>query len=245
MNCARRVNSAVRALVVVAAVVAVGCSNDARPEQASPPNAPPSPVPAFRPAPPTPSPPAAAPTKTPDVSPAGDAADLSGKLAPDADVASQRSDAAPATDAGVREVRLKNGSKARVRPDGQVLIVDRYGNINAESYCDPGEYDRAAAFMRKLQSGLRAGNKAAVAELVIYPLRINRLSGVEEIATKADLIAGFSKAFSPNVRLDILSADPGEVFCNTDGIMWGAGVIWVDVSGSGELGVYVINRGGY
>ena len=176
----------------------------------------------------------------PDAGLAKLAPDGSTKLTPDGGAKLAPDATSEPPDAGVREVRLRNGSLAKVSPGGRVLIIDAYGNVNAESYCGPGGYDAAVAYMTKLQTALRTGDET-VADLVHYPLRLNKAGGYREVANKTELIANFSKIFTSSTKRGILSADPGEVFCNDDGDMWGDGIIWVGEYDEG-LALDVINQ---
>ena len=97
----------------------------------------------------------------------------------------------------------------------------------------------AHSFLQQLQQAVAANNKAAVASLVHYPLRINRARvdkhDANDIHTKHTLLIMNSSAFirqyqriiTPTVKRAILKQLPETLFVNSQGVMLGGGQVWL------------------
>jgi hypothetical protein len=138
---------------------------------------------------------------------------------------------------------LGNGLKITVDAAGRVVIEDPNGKNGGSSHCGGNGfvYRKSVQLFAELQDALRAGAKNKVADLVLYPLRINEAVGkFTKIKDRAELLAGFERAFPEKVVAAILAAEPRAIFCRADGFMLGPGTVWANVQ-KGRYGLFVIN----
>lgn len=89
-------------------------------------------------------------------------------------------------------------------------------------------------FDNALREALEAQDAAAVAALASFPLRLNLGDGSH--ATLRDTAAFRQRGASllPPLRRAVDATQPGEVFCNDNGVMYGNGEIWANPVGSGS-----------
>lgn len=93
------------------------------------------------------------------------------------------------------------------------------------------------AGLQKFQKAIATGDRATVAGMANYPVRVNR--GPDDhtfAATRAELLKRFDAIFTPAVRTAIASTNLGEVLGGVDGVPLGRGVAWFTTSCSGERG---------
>lgn len=86
-------------------------------------------------------------------------------------------------------------------------------------------------FDRDLRSAMSKQDAVAVAFLVKHPLRINDDRGSFYLDDPASLQSRFQEVFSPRVRTAILKQPVDALFCNSGGVMYGNGVVWVNLIG--------------
>lgn len=101
----------------------------------------------------------------------------------------------------------------------------RYGPAGA---ADDGLIDRNA---QRFWEAVRRGDKAAVAGLIRYPLRV--LSGKQTITLRsaADFIKQYEAVMTPSTREAILSDIPRYMFVRDQGIMLANGMVWFGADG--------------
>ena len=150
--------------------------------------------------------------------------------------------------AGVtRIVRFKNGDAVikSSGPDEHVVIRDANGKLESDSYCDAGSgtYDQIVELGLAVRAASITGDRAAMADLVEYPLRVNTSHGRSvEVKSKADLLAHFREIFSATVIERLRELEPHEVFCrNGMSMPGGDGVVWASVDRRGVLKIAVVN----
>jgi hypothetical protein len=84
------------------------------------------------------------------------------------------------------------------------------------------------AFLGKLQKAVGAGDRAAVAGMVKYPLRVNRdATHHATIATSADLLKQYDAVFTPGIRVAIVKETPAKMSGGKDGAAIAAGLVWI------------------
>jgi len=86
-------------------------------------------------------------------------------------------------------------------------------------------------FDRDLRSAMSKQDAVAVVFLVKHPLRINDDHGSFYLNDAASLQSRFQEVFPPRVRTAILKQPVDALFCNSSGIMYGNGVVWVNLTG--------------
>ncbi|GED29701.1 hypothetical protein ABHN11_09315 [Brevibacillus centrosporus] len=83
------------------------------------------------------------------------------------------------------------------------------------------------AFYRKLQVWVAKGNKAAIANHVQYPLRVNKDGQSRLIATEKQFLAEYDRIMTEKVKQALLQQDVKNTFVNYQGVMVGNGELWL------------------
>ena len=86
------------------------------------------------------------------------------------------------------------------------------------------------AFFGKFQSAVVSGNKAVVATMVNYPLRVNtaRKGPKFTVTTSADLIKRYDAVFTPVIRQAVAAEKPAKLVGSKDGAAIAAGLVWIN-----------------
>ena len=152
---------------------------------------------------------------------------------------------APAVSPAVRTIQFSDGGHVTVERKGdveEVNVEDGKGQMVSQSWCPvaSGSFDATSALFRQFQKAVAAGDQAAVAALIQFPLRVNGKSS-EVIKSSADLLSRYRQVFTADVTKRIVAANPQAVFCRYDGNMFADGAVWADTN-SGKLAVVVINQ---
>jgi len=87
------------------------------------------------------------------------------------------------------------------------------------------------SFDRELRSSLSKQDAGVMALLVKYPLSINDDRGTYYLDDAGSLQSRFQEIFPSTVRDAVLKQAPETVSCNSGGIMYGDGVVWVNPKG--------------
>ena len=85
-----------------------------------------------------------------------------------------------------------------------------------------------AAFLMRLQSAVRAGDRSAVIGLIRFPVRVNFKDGSRVYRDARSLRADYPRIFTPRVREAILAQRPDQLYGGSRGLMLGAGEVWFD-----------------
>lgn len=113
------------------------------------------------------------------------------------------------------------------------------------NFSDVGFKDRseATAFLDKLKT---ANTPDELAALVTYPLRVN--SGNFKKSLKRLIILNevtfrekFDDIFTPKILEALHKQDPNGIFCNSQGMAVGNGLVWVGTK-KGRVGIYTVNQ---
>ncbi len=71
------------------------------------------------------------------------------------------------------------------------------------------------------------GNKATVAGMVNYPLRVNTRNGPKtSIATSAELVRQYDAVFTPAIRQAITGEKPAKLIGSRDGVAIAGGLVY-------------------
>lgn len=81
-------------------------------------------------------------------------------------------------------------------------------------------------FATRLQQAVRADDAAQVATLVAFPLRINRPGSRPRQIGRGEFLRRYAEIFTPQLRRALLAQDPGALFENWQGVMFGDGEAW-------------------
>jgi hypothetical protein len=84
------------------------------------------------------------------------------------------------------------------------------------------------AFVQKLQKAVAAGDRAGVAGMVKYPLRVNHdAARHEDVASAAELLKRYDAVFTPSIRQAIVTETPAKLTGGRDGVAIKAGLVWI------------------
>jgi hypothetical protein len=101
--------------------------------------------------------------------------------------------------------------------------------LEAPSAAKASSPDQArAAFLSRLQSAVRAGNRSAVIALAGLPLRVNGPGGTRLYRDAVSIQRDFDRIFTPKVRRAILAQRADQLFTRDQGTMIGDGEVWFD-----------------
>lgn len=84
-------------------------------------------------------------------------------------------------------------------------------------------------FDRALREAFEQQDATALAPLVSFPLRLNRADGSHVVLANATALqAQYPQVLAPALRAVLARQRPETLFCNADGMMYGAGELWVN-----------------
>jgi hypothetical protein len=147
----------------------------------------------------------------------------------------------------VRDVPF-DGGVARVetgrRGAERVILLRPDGMLVGESWCAPplAGYDAVRTFYAEVREAIVDGNVERVADLMAFPMRVNGRS-TRSVTSREQFLRERERILTPSVVEGVRAGDPGKVFCNAHGVMFGEGVLWANVQANGRLAVDVVNAG--
>lgn len=104
-------------------------------------------------------------------------------------------------------------------------------------------YFKAVKFVKKLQAAIKMDDKNAVANMVSYPMKINKLNNKKVlvhffIRGKQEFLQQYENILTPKNKKYILDNDPKDIFCNYQGAMVGAGTVWFEDDSINVINVF-------
>jgi hypothetical protein len=141
-------------------------------------------------------------------------------------------------------VKLAGGGRVLVENDDHVRIEDAQGKLGADSSCAGGgfSYRKSVELMLSLQEAVRADDRAKVAGLMLYPLRVNRDKGPWMIPDKASFVRDYAIILKAPTLRKIVEAEARAIFCRSEGFMIGDGVVWGTGGDKTPYRVSVVNH---
>ncbi|ANS74685.1 hypothetical protein AWM70_08865 [Paenibacillus yonginensis] len=114
------------------------------------------------------------------------------------------------------------------------------GGINP--YEVAGIKDPAAftAYFAKLQKAVKDNKPEQVAELISYPMNLNKNNKTFLIYSKKDFVNKYDRIFTSAVRANLLAQQVDQLFVNYQGVRVGEGDLWIGER-SHKLGVISVN----
>ncbi len=91
-----------------------------------------------------------------------------------------------------------------------------------------GDADQYEQVFKALQQGVASGDRAAVAMLVRYPVRVDTDGNTREIADAATFQREYDSIVTPPVARAITAQSFDTVFANWQGVMIGNGQVWLN-----------------
>ena len=94
-------------------------------------------------------------------------------------------------------------------------------------FLPPADAERATHFLDALKSAVHDGDKARVASMVHFPVKIYTLNhGYRTIHNASELQAQYDRVFDSTIRAAVLRQVPSCMFANYRGVMVGDGEVW-------------------
>jgi hypothetical protein len=113
--------------------------------------------------------------------------------------------------------------------------VDRMGAAIAK---------RSRAFLRKLRSAVREGNKRQVASMLRYPIDVSIADKIFRVNNPEEFMHNYERIVDGSVKAAILDEKPSRcLFSNSEGFMVGDGEVWFDEVSPGVFKVITFNLG--
>ena len=101
---------------------------------------------------------------------------------------------------------------------------------------------QVAQFVARLKQAVAADDRAAIAGMVRYPLRVNSAAGRPTFyRNAAALSANYTQVFTPGVKAAVAAARPDDLFARDQGVMIGNGEIWINETG-GAMKIITVNH---
>lgn len=126
----------------------------------------------------------------------------------------------------------------------RITVRNAQGRVESESSCNVGDFDAYSALYTRLRDAAVRDNRAAIVNLMAYPLRVNDVKGKKSrtFRKQAALLKEYDKVFNPDVLEAIRRLEPADLFCRDGSVTSGGGMLWADDSGGDDPKVSVINR---
>lgn len=113
---------------------------------------------------------------------------------------------------------------------------------------DPEEFEQT---FTRLQTALAAGDRSAVVDLVLLPLRVNgwndanRGKITRDFGSRQAVLENFTAIFTPKVQEVIQHQRITDLFINCQGVMVGKGEAWLTSASKNPVryGIFAVNLG--
>ena len=112
------------------------------------------------------------------------------------------------------------------RCPAQSKSIPNCGNSTVADAYGPAFASRSEAFLARLQSIVRANDKAKFTNLVHYPIQVSWGSRDITIKDRSDFIRNYRLILTPELKKAILFQNPKCLFANEQGVMIGHGQLW-------------------
>lgn len=102
---------------------------------------------------------------------------------------------------------------------------------------DPKQFND---FFIKLQDAVADNDKKAIADMISYPLRVNKNGHSIEIKNKSEFVKAYSRIITKKVKKKVLHQELNKLFVNSYGVRIGDGEMWISQI-DGKIAIYAIN----
>jgi uncharacterized protein len=144
-----------------------------------------------------------------------------------------------------RRIQLSSG-EVTIESNGdeeKITFRDAKRDVTGETFCNTGDFDAYSNLFAKLKKATIANDRAAIAKLIVYPLRVNRDNGsFVTIQNEGSLIKAYGEVFTSGVLDQIRVGEPANIFCKDGDVMFGGGVVWAHFSRGSEPKIAVVNQ---
>jgi hypothetical protein len=103
------------------------------------------------------------------------------------------------------------------------------------------DFARAAkVLLVSLKAAVVENNKAEIASLMSYPVRVNRGNSVRKIRSRDQLVRNFDLVFTSEVKQEVMRQSANCLFANGQGVMIGNGQVWF-TQVNGKMKIIALN----
>jgi hypothetical protein len=100
---------------------------------------------------------------------------------------------------------------------------------------------KSRTFLAELQNAVAGGDKAKVASMISYPVRVIQGTSRTRIRTEAALLSQYDTIFDAHVRQAIAHQSAKCLFGNYQGAMIGDGEVWFNQRPDGTMKIVTVN----
>ncbi len=136
-----------------------------------------------------------------------------------------------------------DGTHITIKDNQEVTVYQKNQMISQSWFGTNGfDYWQSVHFVQQLQKAVKNGNKQAIANMIQYPLTING-SPKRIIKNKAEFLKSYTHIFSLDVQKTITSLNPYVLFCNSEGVSFANGLMWItnSINNASDFKIWVIN----
>jgi hypothetical protein len=105
----------------------------------------------------------------------------------------------------------------------------------------PAMVQPASQFLAGLQRAVGVGDRASVAAMIRYPLRVNGVKGLHWITTPAQMLRHYTAIMTPHMKASISTQRAECLFANWQGVMIDNGEVWFDDEAPGAMKIITFN----
>lgn len=91
-----------------------------------------------------------------------------------------------------------------------------------------GDHEQYQTTIEAIIDAARSGDAETFAAYVSYPITVPVNGAPQTIETADDLVANYDAIMTDAITSTLTGQDYGELFVNADGIMFGAGEVWIN-----------------
>ncbi len=91
-----------------------------------------------------------------------------------------------------------------------------------------GSHAAYRSVFERLQEAVASHDPMGVAAMVRYPLKIHTEAGIEQVDNAQTFVARYEDIMRPSIVQAIADARYGELFVSQNGVMLGAGQVWIN-----------------
>ncbi len=120
-------------------------------------------------------------------------------------------------------------------------VKDNTNPYEVAGIADPQAFN---AMFDKLKTAVASGDKEAVADLILFPLRVNGKGSALKITTREEFLKQYDTLFTEPIKKALANQSKDTLFVNYQGVMVGNGELWLggDISAPQRLGIITINH---
>ncbi|MGH8061246.1 MAG: hypothetical protein ACREO7_04435 [Pseudoxanthomonas sp.] len=141
----------------------------------------------------------------------------------------------PASGAGNQAVSMPESvpmaadpASAATNDSSAALAIDDHADVNASIDRLLGDHARYEAVIEAYQKAVTGGDKAAVAALVAYPLKVDIRGSKVMIRDPAAFVRDYDRIVTPGIAHAVERQEYSQLMVNSQGVMFGIGETWIN-----------------